>query len=139
MASFVGQKTEDGKRLGSDSDSIPNLTLPSSLDKLDDDVIQNTNCNANDDAKDNENSKENKTENTDDNSVLSSVLLAGDFESDANIPSSIQKQKPFYIKPAEDPYQKAWRYLLRHNILHRFQVCKRSSLAHRYFAKCLLT
>ena len=28
-----------------------------------------------------------------------------------------------YVPPGEDPYQRAWKYLSKHDILHLFQAC----------------
>ena len=35
----------------------------------------------------------------------------------------VQEKKKEYITPLENPYEKAWKYLFKHDILSLFQVC----------------
>ena len=100
----------------------PQETISDTFRSMNTSANINSNCNALNDTSDNENSKQGEIENTEPHTVLSSAVPDGDYTSAANVPQLNEQQKPLYIKPAEDPYQKAWKYLLRHNILHTFQA-----------------
>ena len=49
---------------------------------------------------------------------ISSSVPVSCLESSAYVPKTISK----YVAPEEDPHMRAWRYLLKHNLLHILQV-----------------